>query len=447
MRFGSKFKKGAASFYIVAFSTLILLIVVMSFAAIIISEIERTSNADLSQSAYDSALAGVEDAKLAFYNYQNCVSSGATASSSAPRTLDCSAILYYVENPLAEDCDMVGHILGRVGIGESAEVPVQESTIDVSNNMQQAYTCAKIKTVLKDYRSTLTSTNQIKVVRAKFNGVPSDKITKMKISWYQDEESDEFRYTNFAGGKVVYPQVGAISRAAPPTISVAMLQTAANFNLNDFTMTVGDRTDRGMLYLTPIGEATDAGKSVEGNYIGAYNGTENYIAKSGFLKSNDKTTTNLPYGVYCPKKANSDSEFACSATVELPKPVNGARNDDTFIFVVGLPYGAPDTDFAMEFFCDDECATDIVYSSDENGQTVATENKTKRVSLSNVQVEVDSTGRANDLYRRIETRLESGADNSYLSMMGPLELLGNSTGGDTGVLEKNFTVKQEYNFR
>ena len=58
-----KTKKGAASFYVVAFSTLILMIIATSFAAIIISEVTRTSNDDLAQSAYDSAMAGVEDAK------------------------------------------------------------------------------------------------------------------------------------------------------------------------------------------------------------------------------------------------------------------------------------------------------------------------------------------------------------------------------------------------
>ena len=65
-------KEGAASFYVVAFSTLVLMIIATSFAAIIISEVTRTMNDDLSQSAYDSAMAGIEDAKLAFYNYQNC---------------------------------------------------------------------------------------------------------------------------------------------------------------------------------------------------------------------------------------------------------------------------------------------------------------------------------------------------------------------------------------
>ena len=50
----NKFKKGAASFYIVAFSTLILMILATSFAAVIISSLDRTANDDLSQSAYDS---------------------------------------------------------------------------------------------------------------------------------------------------------------------------------------------------------------------------------------------------------------------------------------------------------------------------------------------------------------------------------------------------------
>ncbi len=70
------FKKGAASFYMVAFSTLILVIIVASFAAIIISAVIRASNDDLSQSAYDSALAGIEDAKLAYYNYRACIEQG-----------------------------------------------------------------------------------------------------------------------------------------------------------------------------------------------------------------------------------------------------------------------------------------------------------------------------------------------------------------------------------
>ena len=449
MLVNKKFRKGAASFYIVAFSTLILLIVAMSFAAVIISELERTSNEDLSQSAYDSAMAGVEDSKLAFYNYQNCIANGATASDAPSTTLDCDAIMYYMENPLGQDCDMVGHILGRVGVLESGEVLIEDSSTG-SNNMQQAYTCTKLQTVLKDYRSTLSSSTQLKVVKVKFDGVPADKISKLKISWYSETGTD-YAYTNFMSEKVVFPQIGSQKKAVPPTISVAMLQTAEEFSLSDFDMTKGDKTDRGMLYLVPIGGGDEkkskelAGKSKDGNYIGAYNGTNNVIAKSGFLKSNDKKTTNLPYGVYC-SLAGGDSEFACSATIDLPKPIGGTRSDDTFMFVVGLPYGTPETDFAMEFFCDDECATDKLLTTNEEGEKEVVEQKTNQVSLSGVQIKVDSTGRANDLYRRIETRLEGGGggDGSYLSLMGPLELLGQDNSAD--LLKKVYAVKKEWNF-
>ena len=71
-----RFKQGAASFYMVAITTLVLVIIATSFAAVIIAEIARTSNDDLAQSAYDAAMAGVEDARLAYYNYSNCIEKG-----------------------------------------------------------------------------------------------------------------------------------------------------------------------------------------------------------------------------------------------------------------------------------------------------------------------------------------------------------------------------------
>ena len=92
------FKSGAASFYIVAFSALILTIVAIGFAVVIVSELTRSSNDDLSQSAFDSALAGVEDAKLAFYNYQTCIERGATATvPNNDDSLSCGEIIYYME--------------------------------------------------------------------------------------------------------------------------------------------------------------------------------------------------------------------------------------------------------------------------------------------------------------------------------------------------------------
>ena len=110
-----RFKKGAASFYIVSFSTLILVIIAASFATVIISAITRASNDDLSQSAYDAALAGVEDAKLAFANYQRCLQkTGIT-----PREPDgdgmvtCEEILWWMQ-PENADSPMLVTLAGMV---------------------------------------------------------------------------------------------------------------------------------------------------------------------------------------------------------------------------------------------------------------------------------------------------------------------------------------------
>ena len=58
-------KKGVASLYAVVFATILFGVITLSFVRIILSEARQSDDDELSQSAYDSALAGVEDAKRA----------------------------------------------------------------------------------------------------------------------------------------------------------------------------------------------------------------------------------------------------------------------------------------------------------------------------------------------------------------------------------------------
>ena len=437
----NKFKKGAASFYIVAFSTLILLVVATSFAAIIISEITRTSNDDLSQSAYDSAMAGVEDAKLAFYNYQNCKASPGSNSDS-----DCGRIISLVDSPKAgEECQMVGSILGRTT--EIQEYKVV-NTNTVSNNMQQEYTCAMIKTKTRAIESNLNAVNSMRVYDLKFADVEggltgeeiTNQITQIKVSWFSDEnlndEGNKTNFKNFASNKVVFKSIVDDGRAVPPTIAVAVVQTSNTFNLSDFERIEGNKTDRGMVYLVPtIGVKNPTTGS---NF--KTTGANNEVGVDALSESNNKQATNLPYTVNC-SSAVASGGYACSATINIPRPVgNNVRNPNTFMVAVSLPYGTPSTDFALEF----KCGNAVCAKDDGMGNALEGDD-THQATLDGVQIVIDSTGRANDLYRRVEVRLEEQSGSSFLSIMGPLELLGGSSDG-ADLLNKDYTVKCEYNF-
>lgn len=436
MSFLNGFKKGAASFYIVAFSTLVLVIIASSFAAIIISEIARTSNDDLSQSAYDSALAGVEDAKLAFYNYQNCMEKGASATEPDEEdALSCGEIMWYMEN---SDCDTVAKVLGR-RIEEDGSVMIRESSIN--NNMVQAYTCVKLQMLLGDYRSTLSGTSQSKAIRIKLNNVEAARIKKVKLSWFSDANGLSYNYNNYTSGRVQFPKIGAAKPVAtPPTISMGLIQTGSSYSIDDFAKTTNGQTNRGTVFFVPANTINEAKNGVENNYNAGYNEDKasNYIPRSALLKSNDKTAKNLPYVVYCPEDLGN--EFACSVMVELPEPINGPRNDDTFVFVVTLPYGKPTTDFALEFYCDDDvmCGERTIGDVEiDVGEDVPKE----KAYLRGMQIGVDSTGKANDLFRRVEARLE-GSDTFSLSSLGPIELLGSGANS----LVKDYEVTKEWNF-
>ena len=412
-----RFKRGATSFYVVAFSTLILVIIAASFATVIISELTRTSNDELSQSAYDSALAGVEDAKLAYANYLRCAGSMEQVPN-GDNSVTCGEIVYWMKYP---DCYMVGHILGRIGNDDTDEVPIVETTSTSSdggvNRMNQAYTCVQMKTELNDYRANLTSDNNVRVVKVKFKNMAAKEIDKVRLSWYMVDGTKGLNTTNFTIDKgVTFRPLGETQPSTPPTVSLQLVQTAQSFTLEQVNGIAPDNshTDRATMFFVPTSNAAAARTSVAGNYTGIYDGSTNVLSVAQVVKTNDQKISNVPYATFC----SATSDFACSVLINLPGPVGGDRSDDTFMFVVTLPYGEPDTDFALEFL-------------DSNNN---------RAIIDGTQVEIDSTGRANDLFRRVETRLES-SDTSFPYLYYAMELLGNGT-----TLKKDMTVSCENNF-
>ena len=172
---------------------------------------------------------------------------------------------------------------------------------------------------------------------------------------------------------------------------IQQLEDAYMFGVSDsFDMTKGETTNRGTVFLEPTsGESGDI------------------INKDAFLKSNDKTVQNAPIKVKC----DGGSEPQCSAVIVLPDPVDGARNDDTFMLMWSKIGGADsyrNIDVKMELCDVDNCTVE----SEESG------GEDSRMRL-DMQVVIDSTGRANDLYRRVEVRLEkedTGSQRIYALM-------------------------------
>lgn len=369
-----KFKQGAASFYMVAIATLVLVIIATSFAAIMIAEINRTSNDDLSQSAYDAAVAGVEDARLAYYNYKNCVKSGGGAC----------------EKYIGDDkCNSFVRELGR-GDNES-EVKVQEGS---GNDMDQAYTCTKIDLGSYDYLSSLNDENPTRVVKVKLAEGDAKDVKAVKMSWGVNGETDPV-------------DVGKL-----PILEVGLLQTGGSaFTMDSFDVTNEYETNRGTVFLSP----TSGG------------GVTSINAGGGFLKSNNKVAENASHNVQC----DGGSEPQCSVILELPDPVGGERSNDTFMLMWSKINGENTTytnlDVKMELCSDSENCT--VASEESSGED-------SRMRL-DMQVVIDSTGRANDLYRRVEVRLEkedTGSQRIYALMAGSITK-------EVATCENNFFVE------
>ncbi len=432
----AKFKKGAASFYIVAFSTLILVIIATSFATVILSEASRSENDDLSQSAYDSAMAGIEDAKVAFSNYRRCVEAGVTTGEQpmgSGTSITCKDIVWWVQHP---DCYTVGHILGKIDKNENTEVTVGGTVVsgtDGETTTNQAYTCVMIDTDLNDYRATLNSNHMAQVIRAGVANGGTNTVSKIKISWHsvRVDNRNFLKYTNFQNSRVTFGALNNSSIAVPPTIEVQIVQTAPSFALSDFDIVESGRTNRGTVYLVPSNTAVSGNST---NFIGAWDtsANKNLVSAAQVVKTNDHKVSNKPFAVYC--NPNTGDEFYCSAEIELPGVIGGGnRANDTFMIGVSLPYQKPDTDFSIELLCSD--------GSDCGGKKGGTIGSDSVIQIKNTQISIDSTGRANDLYRRVETRLEtSDTAFGYGSPYYALQILG---GGTT---TKDLTVTSEYNF-
>jgi len=410
-RINNQFRQGAASLYIVIFTTLLLGLIVLSFTRIMVSDASQTSNQDLSQSAYDSALAGIEDAKVALLKYHDCISQG----SSAPA--ECNEIISKMQNGIADkSCDVVQNVLGRaVDASKGVIISEVQSGTDNSAYLEQAYTCVTIAEKLADYRSFLNNENRVRVVplRTAGSGAGIDDIRYVKLSWYSAENyRDNSSSTKIIDDKGYFAMPARTSdNPRPSIIQAQLIQTDNNFRLSELSVSNNNYgTDRATMLFYP---STSGGSGT--------------VSAGQMIDANTKAYKNDPFKVNCATSATAP--FLCSVSIEIPRTFNGgARNEGTSYLVVSLPYGDPATDFSV-MLCTDN-------SSNCSDDGTGTHPGTSVISFTGVQTKVDSTGRANDLFRRVETRIEL-VDTYFPYPEFAIQMTGN---GDDSAIKKNFWV-------
>lgn len=367
-------ERGVTAIFLVIFATVLLSVITISFAQMMVKEQSNSLDNILSQAAYDSATAGVEDAKRTIIACKN---------GSNPA---CSAID-------AKNCDT-----NRIVTGTPAgqETPIQTSS-GGGADLVQAYTCVKIDTHMPDIIRPVKLDTPV-MIPLKALGT----ISQVSIEWQQRGD---------IGGAVDTSQLGQLSSvchqssanlcstagwgAAPALLEAQFILPNTPFKLVDLdTNSIGQT-----LYLRPFLTAGSVTASL---------GTQpqRYTAPAASIATG---SPNTPAPAVCNTGLASPytgGGYACKVTV-TGLTITPAQGQASFLRLSAFYRGA---NVKVTFL-------------DASGTPVPSDW---------AQAEVDSTGRANDVYRRISSRLDFGDDSAFPLPQNAVDL-GGSLCKDFGV--------------
>jgi len=342
-------ESGAVSLFIVIFTMLLVTIITVSFIRIMLSDQRQATAADLSQSAYDSAQAGVEDAKRALLNYQSECASG--------DALRCSTALAAINSTTCNEAlkSVIDYLPGK-------EVLVQQTAGDAA--LQQAYTCVKITRQTDDYLGVLNQDDS-KLIQL----VGAASFDSVHIEWFsaKDIQGTNVDVPNFSSGTPLLSQTRWAPNR-PSLMRTQLIQFGNKFTLGDF-------------------EDVNASSQSNANTLFLYPSTIVDSPKSFVNNARKVATGSGPTLVHC-QNSLSAGGYACSATITLQTPTNGG-NRTAYLRLTSL------------------------YKKANYRVTLLTAAGVP-VKFDGVQPQVDSTGRANDLFRRVQSRVEmTDADFPY----------------------------------
>ena len=158
----NKPQAGMVSLFVVMFSTVLITVVTVSFIRLMVQEQQRASNNDLSQSAYDSAVAGVEDGK-------RVIRAALKGNERARRAIE------------QQRCNTVA----AAGVVSSVSGETTIKTSSGSSTLNQAYTCVKIEAKTEDVKLDLAEGESTVIPL-----VGADAFDSVQIEWMRKKNSD-----------------------------------------------------------------------------------------------------------------------------------------------------------------------------------------------------------------------------------------------------------------
>jgi hypothetical protein len=354
--FKRRYESGAVSLFLVVFAMLLITVVTLSFIRIMITDQQQASVSDLSKSAYDSSLAGVEDAKRALIYYRTvCATGDVGGCATAKATIDSNACNQGLTTVFSD-------------ITPSKEVLVQktQSSAD-ANGYNQAYTCVKMKLETPDYLGTVQA-NTSKIIPLKSTAL----FNTVTVEWYMSADLGSTGTTvslipTSTVIKPLYQQINWPSNR-PSLLRVQLMQIGSNFTVGSFDAASSSATNSNAktLFLYPT--------------ISAGQSTAPVIDAANFNSDNRQVKTGATQPVKCVSNLNAGG-YACTVTITLPQAV-GQTDDSRNAYLRLTPmYNA--THFRVTLGA---LGSGILFDG--------------------VQPSIDSTGRANQQYRRVQSRVD-----------------------------------------
>ncbi len=366
-------QSGAVSLFVVIFAMLLISIVTVSFLRLMIGDLRQATNNDLSQSAYDSAMAGTEDAKRALLKYQQYCASNPG---------DCAR--YAREEVSTDQCNAAlinTGVVSNSDIGDSSgdttgEIKVQQNNVE-GETFNQAYTCVKIQLNTDNVEGEITNgASKIIPLKAISADGGSRAFDTVQVSWYSaDDLSTPSTLVNRPAATQPLPLSAQTPTGwpttRPPVLRTQLMQFGPNFALTDFDFVNGSGESNAntlFLYPTSGGAATNA-------FVG-----RDIRKDSPADQPNADDASSSPLATSCRQNVSSGG-YSCVMNLTVPAPIGGdVANRNAYLRLTPF-YKA--THFEVRLF-----------------------NAGTQVSFEGVQPKIDSTGRANDLFRRVESRVE-----------------------------------------